>query len=424
MKIDHKGLALLLQEASALSNKATWTAQDERRNAYLLSAISALKAGVSLQEVDQENLNAFERKNGFDQTKLNPTRMTPEERSKAEAWQTAVQLMHSNRTANETQGDILARIGSYSGLGQLGQFVPTEFLNDVFAAAASHDALFDEDAVTYYESSTGRVTEVPTFGDIENEALQVDEAGDTSSGETNLAVPGHANVGVYSFRSPLWRVPIEAVQDVEAMGGAMEIFKKFAADRIARGVGKKLVNGNGVGTILGLIPSLLALGVTPTTAVGSAGNSGGAEDGTNSVGSKDIATLYYSVNEAYRNSPKAAWFMNDSTRAYLAQIVSKQGVPLVQWQGPEAFIFGKPVKVCPGMDSIGASKSPVVFGDGAYWMTRCVMDDLTYVQMVKEAAGLIEKGLVGFRMYARYGGSLLYTDSGSPAPYGVLKNHS
>jgi hypothetical protein len=52
------------------------------------------------------------------------------------------------------------------------------------------------------------------------------------------------------------------------------------------------------------------------------------------------------------------------------------------------------------------------------------MDDLTYVQMVKEAAGLIEKGLVGFRMFARYGGGLLYTDAGSPAPFGFLQNHS
>ncbi len=63
------------------------------------------------------------------------------------------------------------------------------------------------------------------------------------------------------------------------------------------------------------------------------------------------------------------------------KIVSKQRVPLVQWQGPEAYIYGKPVKVCPGMDNIGASKSPVVFGDGAYWMARCVMDDMTYVQI-------------------------------------------
>src|SRR5216683_3690746 len=110
MKIDHKGLALLLQEASALSNKAAWTPMDERRNAYLLSAISAVKAGVSLQEVDQDHLNAIERKNGFEQTRLNPTRLTNEQRSKALAWQTMVNV-GERRTANETEGDILARIG-------------------------------------------------------------------------------------------------------------------------------------------------------------------------------------------------------------------------------------------------------------------------------------------------------------------------
>src|SRR6266851_2857764 len=418
-KFDHRALASCLQELSDLSNKSVWNRKDEHRNAYLLSAISALKAGVTMDEIQLDQVNEVERRGGLAITRFRNTRQTAEQRSKAEGWQAWANNVIENRT-NETQGNITARIGSYNGLGF---FVPTEFMSETFAAAAAHDALFDEDAVTYQETTNGRVLQVPTFGDIEAEATQIDEAADSTTGETNLSVPGHANAAVYSFRSPLWRLPIEVVQDVEAMGGAMEVFKKFAADRIARGVGKKLVNGNGINTILGLIPSLAALGVTPVTAVGSAGNTGGSENGANSIGSQDIASLYYNVNEAYRNSPKAAWFMNDGTRAYLAQIVSKMGVPLVQWQGPEAFIFGKPVKVCPGMDSIGASKSPVVFGDGSYWMTRCVMDDLSYVQMVREAEGLIEKGLVGFRMYARYGGSLLYTDSGSPAPFGVLKNH-
>src|SRR6267143_5023064 len=193
MKVDVKGLSALVGQATALANKATLTPQEQR--------------------------------------------------SKAEAWQMVYRLTGERRTANEVEGDIIARIGTYSGLGQ---FVPTEFIKEIFAAQAAHDALFDEDAVTYFESSNGRVTEVPTYGDVEAEAVQVGEAADTSSGETNLTAPGHADVGVYSFRSPLWRLPIEALQDVEAMGGAMEIFKTFAADRIARGVGKKLVNGNGV----------------------------------------------------------------------------------------------------------------------------------------------------------------------------------
>jgi HK97 family phage major capsid protein len=121
---------------------------------------------------------------------------------------------------------------------------------------------------------------------------------------------------------------------------------------------------------------------------GSADNTGGSETGANSNGSKDIAKLYASVNPAYRASDKCAFFMNGNTRAHLSQITTKLGIPLVNWVGGDAYILGKEVKVCPGMDDIGASNSPVVFGDGAYWMTRMVQDDLTFVQLVKEAPGL------------------------------------
>ncbi len=420
-KIDAKGIAVLMERASVLANKATLTSQEQRSYNLLLSQISMLKTGeVTLADLDQENYNEVARKHGLEERRINPTRMTPEQRSKAEGWSAMVLRAAEIRT-NETQGNILSRVGSYSGLGF---FAPTEFISETFAAMAAHDAIFDEDAVTYQETSNGRVEQIPVYGDIEVVGVPVGEAADTTSSEQNLSAPGAAFNGVYSFRSPLWRLPIEVAQDVEAMGGVMPMFKQFAADRIARGAAQKLMNGNGVGEPLGLIPSLLAAGVTPVTAVGSAGNTGGGETAANSIGSKDIATLYYSLNKAYRNSPKAAFFMSDDTLVYLAQLVNKQGNPLVQWQGPEAFIFGKPVRVAPSMDPIGASKYPVVFGDGSYWLTRMVNDDLTRVQVVKEAAGLIEKGLIGMRMFVRYGGSLLWTDAGSPAPFAVLQNHS
>ena len=76
------------------------------------------------------------------------------------------------------------------------------------------------------------------------------------------------------------------------------------------------------------------------------------------------------------------------------------------------------------MDGIGASDHPVLLGDGSYWLTRMVSDDMTRVQVVKEAAGLIENGLVGMRMFVRYGSSLSWTDTGSPARFGVLQNDS
>jgi hypothetical protein len=76
------------------------------------------------------------------------------------------------------------------------------------------------------------------------------------------------------------------------------------------------------------------------------------------------------------------------------------------------------------MDAIAPSSNPVIFGDGSYWLSRRVVSDDTYVQVVREAAGLAENGQVGLRLFCRAGGELLYTDSGSPAPFGLLQMHS
>ena len=54
MKINTQELSGLLQEASALSNKPNWTKQDEKRHGFLLSAISAVKAGATLAEVNMD----------------------------------------------------------------------------------------------------------------------------------------------------------------------------------------------------------------------------------------------------------------------------------------------------------------------------------------------------------------------------------
>lgn len=419
-KIDTRGLATLIAEATALTNRSKLTSVEEKRFNLLTAQISVLKQGdITLDELSLQETNETMRRNGLPEFRVSADKS--EARAKAEAWQVGIRLLRENRTASQTEGDILARIGTYTGLGT---FVPTEFIAEIYSAVAAHDAFLDEDAVTVLNSKKGRPTTIPTIGDIENVAVVVGESADTSSGEHLIAAPGHAVLGAYSYRSPLWRVSIEAMQDVEAMGDAVNIFKSITTDRIARGVAKDLVSGNGSGKPLGIVSALAAAGVTPITAEGSAANTGGSEDGTNSIGTKDIAKLFHSVNAAYRNMPKTAFFMNDATLAYLDQLVNKMGSPIVKWQGPQAYIFGKPVKISPSMEDIGVSKTPIIFGAGEYWVTRKVINDDTNVQLVKEAAGLIEKGEMALRMFTRFDGALLYNDAGSPAPFGVLQNHS
>ena len=96
----------------------------------------------------------------------------------------------------------------------------------------------------------------------------------------------------------------------------------------------------------------------------------------------------------------------------------------------EPYIFGKCVKIDPSMPGIGASNTPIVFGDLAYWCTKIVTGiagngiPLGYVQTYAEAPSLIENGLVGFRAFLRAGGVLAFIDRGSPAPLNYIQNHS
>jgi HK97 family phage major capsid protein len=418
MAIDRKGLTVLMGQANALANKNRLTTQEEKRYGLLLSQISLLKTGeVTLADLDQDMLDDMQREHGLPSTKIAPTKLTGL-RAKGQAFLTAMETR-----ASEAEGNLVAQIGTYTG--SLSQFVPTEFIQEVYAAMAAHDAFLDEDAVSMLDSTNGRVTTIPTYGDIENVATAVAEAADqgTAPAAPVISAPGHAVSAVYKYPSKLHGVSFEAFQDAEAMGSFLNVFKKVAADRISRGAARDLAVGDGSNKPLGIIPALLAAGVTPVTAVGSAVNTGGTEDSTNSLGSKDIAKLYHSVNPAYRNNPKTAFFMNDSTLLYLAQLTNKVGAPLVEWDGPDAWIYGKPVRISPSMDNIGPSNHPVIFGDGSYWLSRNVVDQ-SYVQIYKEVPGLVENGLLALQMVCRWGGTLLYTDSGSPAPFGVLQNHS
>ena len=411
MKINTGELSLLLQEASALSNKANWTKQDEKRNAFLLTAISAVKAGASLQELEQDNHNAESRAAGLPTTRFNRGFLSAERRSIAKEWQSAVEQR------DMVGGNPISRIGSYSGLGY---FVPTEFFPNVFSAMKASDPVMSDDDVTLVQSTNGRVLTVPILGDIANVALVIGESSADSS--VDIGDVGQASVGAYTYRTPRFTCSIESFQDVESAGGISQMFEKFAADRLSRGISADLVNGNGSNKTLGLVPSVIALASTATpiiTAIGAGASSGLTSLG---VGPEDLSALYYSVDAAYRASDKAAWLMADSTLQQLSAVITKEGLPLVNIVNGVSMIHGKPVKVSPSMQIVSNGNYPVLFGDLSYWVTRLVADDSSYIKMFTQAPGLAENGKVAFRAYMRADGALAFTSASDPAPVNVLRS--
>ena len=218
---------------------------------------------------------------------------------------------------------------------------------------------------------------------------------------------------------------MEAFDNLDSAITITGLLKKFFADKLARGIGKDLVTGNGSGKTLGLIPSLEAIGAPIITASGSSANDGSANTGANSIGSGDLQAAISDLNSAYFNE-NTAWLMNQQTLAALAGQLDKFGniVRLVEYVDGVPTIFGVSVKICPSMDSIGASKVPIVLGDLSFWATRLITDDSSGLVVYREAPGLIEKGNIGIRCFVRADGGLLYTDASSPSPFVSIRNHS
>jgi HK97 family phage major capsid protein len=413
-----KDMSILLAEYGPLSNKTTkFTAAESQRALYLQNAISAVKAGASLAEFEQEAHNERARAAGLPTTAFKKSLLPRGTEDEIRGWQQAVL---EKRDMGEG-APMLAQFGTYTSLGY---FVPNDFFQNLVTAMKAHDVLFDDESATVIRSSNGRPLPVPIAGDIENVASVIGEGGSQTS--VDIDTTGHAVLGAYSYSTPRLVVSLEAFQDLEASFTAVGLFKRFAADRLARGIAADMLNGSGSSKTLGLIPSLEALGLIPVTAAGSSANTGGSETGATSLGSNDFTAALAELDSAYLASPKCAWLMNKTTLANTAGLVTKFGQPLnlVSYATGYPTIYGIPIKVCPSMPNVGASTTPVILGDLSYWATRLIIDDQFGVAVYREAPGLIEQGNVGLRCFARADGALLYKDTNSPAPFVMIQCNS
>jgi HK97 family phage major capsid protein len=422
MQINVRELSRLTQEYDTLSRKMNHNPQEKRRFSFLPTAISSVKAGASVDRLEQDYVNDQLIERGLSRIQSVDPFVTSDQKIEARGWQNVLKYPQQEAEQRDmTEGSPVARLGTYSGLGN---FVPTDFFPTLYAALGAHDPLFDEDAVTLIKTSNGRVLPMPVIGDIEVVAGIAGEAGSQSS--VDFSSTGHAPLAVYTYNSKRVVISLEALQDVSGALSIIDIIKSIFASRLARGISADLLNGNGTGRPLGLLTTLSNLGLQPVVATGSAANTGGAESGANSLGTADFANAVAAMDSAYLESDKIMWMLNRKTLGYMNSLVSKQGTPLdfVKYVDGQPFILGLPVRISPSMPNIGASNTPVVLLDGTYWASRLVVDGEVGLQVYREGIGLIEKGNVGLGCFVRAGGVLLYNDVNSPAPAVVIQNHS
>ena len=199
--------AELRAEAAELSVKPSLNPQQKRRYAYLLKAIPVVKEGVSIRDFDLQLLNEEAARNGLPQTRIRKQRYTAEQRAKGECLQkmllggTEVGGIENRGgiefRVGETEGNIPAQIGTYTGLGY---FVPTDLYNNIKERMAEIDVLFDVNGpCTVIEDTNGNPKRIDVYNDTSVDTAQIGEAG-ADGAVTLLQNPGQVTCG--SLRLP------------------------------------------------------------------------------------------------------------------------------------------------------------------------------------------------------------------------------
>jgi HK97 family phage major capsid protein len=306
-------------------------------------------------------------------------------------------------------GDQISHIGSYSSLGY---FVPTGFSGQVEDAKKWYSSF--DDICEVMKTASGNAIPWPTNNDTSNRATIIGEAGDVT--EQDPGTTTHVKFGAYKLTSKRVVASNELLED-SGIDVQAWLAEKFA-ERFGRGEEYYFTVGTGSAQPFGLLNAIAASGATPVTALGSAANSGGSEDGTNSIGYVDLVNLEHSVDPAYRRS--ARYMLSDNTLGKLKTILDKFGRPL--WQmgiavGEPNTLNGYQYSINQNMPSVVAGNTTMAFGDFSKFVIRRA-GAMRVRRLVELYA---ETDEVGFLAFERVDSQLL--DAGTH-PINVLNQHT
>lgn len=286
-----------------------------------------------------------------------------------------------------------------AGTGNTGAYtVPQGFLNQLEIALKAFGGMMQ--VADILRTDTGATLPMPTFNYTNVLATIVGEgAGSTTDSSTPFGV---ANLGAFTYRSPMLPVSYEFLQDsafgeqfiIDALGGS-----------IARALNAHATNGTGSGQPRGVMLDAVA---------GKVGTTGQ----TVTVIYDDLVDLVHSVDPAYRNGG-AEFMMADSSVKVIRKIKDTSGRPI--WlPGYDAgaslnipdTLLGYAYNVNQDMPAMAANAKSIAFGAFKKYKLRMVRD-VTVLRLVERYADQLQ---VGFLLFARADGRLL--DAGTnPVKY-------
>jgi HK97 family phage major capsid protein len=288
-----------------------------------------------------------------------------------------------------------------------GYFVPQGFVYDIESAMKYYGDMLNQ--AEMLDTASGQPLPYPTDNDTSNTGEIVGEGQQVSDQDVTV---GHINFNAWKFSTKLVKVSIELIQDSAFdMEGFLK--NKFAI-RLGRILNTKMTVGAGSTEPNGILTAAIAAcGVPvagggaygiPVIALGSSTNTGGAETGGTSVGSKDLVNLEHSVDPVYRTGAK--YMFHDTLLRGLQGELDKYGRPLwvpgVSVNAPDK-LNGYAYSINNDMPQMGLSANTIIFGNLKKYMIRRVKE-LGILRLTERFA---DYGQIAFIGFARYDGNLL-----------------
>lgn len=256
--------------------------------------------------------------------------------------------------------------------------------NQLIVAIKSASGMIE--SATVKTTGTGAEMSWPTMDDLDASDDAVIKAQTDARRNNDAFVFGSISLKAFTLDSGISTVSNEMVQD-SVVNIETEVINALA-NRVGRKLNKLFTFGNGTNEPAGIVTQAL-LGKTAASAT--------------LISSDEILDLQFTVDEVYAANGK--YMMNSSTLAAISKLKDGNGNYLLTSaiNGTTRMLFGKPIVINNDMDSIAATKSPIIFGDLSKYFVRTVQG----INAFKFNEKYQDTNCVGYKISARFDGCLL-----------------
>lgn len=262
-----------------------------------------------------------------------------------------------------------------------GYTVPTELSDQIIISMKAWGPMYDEDICTVMNTTAGNPVDLPTVDDTGVPVAKHTEAGAVTDDGGSDATFGKKTLSAHAYDTEWvkfsWELAQDSIFNFETLLGGL------LGQRLGRRANTELTIGDGTGDPEGIVTGS-TLGKTAAA--------------TAAITWDEIIDLEHSVDPAYRSSPKARYMFNDTTLSACRKLKDGNGNYLWQMgdvqKGIPGSFNGRPYSINQAMDSLGAAKKVIVFGDFSKYFVRKVGGIVLFVARERFAPDIGLLGLI------------------------------